>query len=407
MTYDLTRPVKEMMKKNERSVDGNFYTLPSSELYPFQWLWDSCFHALIYNQLGDTDHAKQELLSATAKPLPNGLLPHIIYWQKPPAGVSWGREQRGDVIDAAWGTEGVSAITQPPLIARAVLDTYQHTQDDKFLKTIWPRLVNYFSYLRNQRTYQDTELLYIINPDESGEDNSPRYDTALSLSPRHSKEDSLDKRIDLMHANATCQYDTKVCMLDHFAVIDVGFNAIYLDGLEAMSTLSKILEEDNLLHQYKNVSKKLADEMRNKLLVGDVYLSFNILNKQSIPILTWNIFMPLFCGLLSKIEAKDLVTNYLLNPTLFYTSYGIPTTALNEISFDDSEDGFWRGPIWHAPHFFIEQGLRRYGFSNLANELNIKSLNLIKQSGFREHYHHKTGQGLGATGFTWGALTLI
>ncbi len=38
------------------------YTVPSTDLYPHQWLWDSCFTAIGLRHL-DTKRAQQELLS--------------------------------------------------------------------------------------------------------------------------------------------------------------------------------------------------------------------------------------------------------------------------------------------------------------------------------------------------------
>lgn len=53
-------------------------TLPSPNLYPFQWSWDSCFIAIgksYYDQL----QARTELRSLFDGMWSNGLLPHIIF----------------------------------------------------------------------------------------------------------------------------------------------------------------------------------------------------------------------------------------------------------------------------------------------------------------------------------------
>ena len=90
---------------------------------------------------------------------------------------------------------------------------------------------------------------------------------------------------------------------------------------------------------------------------------------------------------------------------MFRTKFGLPTTAQNESSYDPI-DGFWRGPIWHAPHWFLYHGLKRYGYTKKAEEIRDASMKLIKQSDFYEQYNPHTGEGYGAKNFTWGGLVI-
>ncbi|HEY4521110.1 MAG TPA: glycoside hydrolase, partial [Candidatus Paceibacterota bacterium] len=69
-------------------------------------------------------------------------------------------------------------------------------------------------------------------------------------------------------------------------------------------------------------------------------------------------------------------------------------------------DFSWRGPVWMAPHWFIYHGLVRYGYAKEAADIRAKSIALLERSGFRECFNPETGEGLGARGFTWGALVL-
>src|SRR5690348_17747575 len=54
---------EDLMRKNRRVTDGHLYTVPAPVDYPYQWLWDSCFHAIILTHF-DLPAAKAELLSA-------------------------------------------------------------------------------------------------------------------------------------------------------------------------------------------------------------------------------------------------------------------------------------------------------------------------------------------------------
>jgi hypothetical protein len=57
-------------------------------------------------------------------------------------------------------------------------------------------------------------------------------------------------------------------------------------------------------------------------------------------------------------------------------------------------------------NWLIFQGLRRYGYREVAEELASRSLALLEQSGFWEYYHPLTGQGLGGGMFSWAAVML-
>src|SRR5258708_6920889 len=122
---DLREQVSQLMKQNQRQKDGHFYTLPSPTSYPYQWFWDSCFHAIIYVRLGQLDDAKKELLSLTVKQFKNGMIPHMIYWEK---------QTDTDFPVVQWGKDDTSTITQPPMLAHAVNEIYKIDNDKKFLR---------------------------------------------------------------------------------------------------------------------------------------------------------------------------------------------------------------------------------------------------------------------------------
>src|SRR5437588_12981929 len=52
------------------------FTMPNRRKYPWQWLWDSCFHAIAWSGLGDP-RCITELESMFSLQLPNGFMPHM------------------------------------------------------------------------------------------------------------------------------------------------------------------------------------------------------------------------------------------------------------------------------------------------------------------------------------------
>ncbi|TDB76250.1 amylo-alpha-1,6-glucosidase [Micromonospora sp. KC723] len=66
-------------------------------------------------------------------------------------------------------------------------------------------------------------------------------------------------------------------------------------------------------------------------------------------------------------------------------------------------DGYWRGPIWAPATVLIEDGLRRSGFTGLADEVSNRFRALCEQSGFAENFDALTGAGLRDRAYTWTA----
>src|SRR5690606_38600822 len=98
------------------------------------------------------------------------------YWQADYRQINWGREMRGDILNDGGGTDGTSAITQPPILAEAIWKVHTTAPDRAFLEEIYPAVKAYYDALFTERDATPSGLIGIINPDESGEDNSPRFD---------------------------------------------------------------------------------------------------------------------------------------------------------------------------------------------------------------------------------------
>ena len=184
----------KILTENRRTTDGHQYTVPSPDSYPYQWLWDSCFHAIALSHFSPED-AKKEMRALVSKQDSSGLIPHIIYWKKVPG-----------VIDIKWGREGISSITQPPMLAYAVWNIYKKDGDKKFLEEMYTYLYHFYNYLLNERDPRHNHLVGIINPDESGEDDSPRFDIPLGLSEDQTSEENFGKRKELVEKNKTCNF---------------------------------------------------------------------------------------------------------------------------------------------------------------------------------------------------------
>jgi glycogen debranching enzyme len=382
-----------LLKQNRRVTDGHQYTVPSPETYPYQWLWDSCFHAIVLARL-EPEAAMAELRSLVARQFGDGMIPHIIYWVP------------GELHRYDWGKGGeTSALTQPPMLAYAAWRVYEATRDTRFLIELYPSLMRYYAYLVDKRDPSDHHLAGIINPDESGEDNSPRFDAVLHVPVDISRDDHLKRRVELIDANRACRFDAELCMKRHFWVKDVPFNAILVENLRILGEIAKLLGKPDGAHFCQLHVELVSEAMRERLFDGRVYWSaVAITDYERLEVATWAHFAPLFAGLYTSDEERRVVAEELLNEDTFWAPYGLRTVSKREPSY--RSDGYWRGSAWMAPHWFVYQGLMRYGFVDEARLLRDRSVALIEQSGFREYFDPETGAGYGARDFTWGALAV-
>ena len=389
---DFKTKVYEIMLANRRHKGEHQYTLPSPDSYPYQWLWDSCFHAIILTHY-NTGDAKKELLSLVAKQFTNGMIPHMNYWQEP---------EKTNFPKIDWGKEDSSSITQPPMLAYAVWQIYQKDQDLEFLSNIYGHIKRFYDYLLKERDPRGHHLVSIINPDESGEDNSPRFDLPLNLPPKQTIEENYKKRLELISKNHKCNFDAPFCMKNFFWAKDVPFNSILVENLKILSSIADRLNFDEESEYYQNQASLIKGAMRNLMLEDGIFWSTYGKDYKKIKVKTWAILSPLFAKVATDSEAKSLIKNYFLNPDEFYLPFILPTTSKSDPAFDPN--GFWRGPIWMSLNWIVFKGLKNYGFQMEAKYLLDCSIKLLEKSGFREQYDPFTGEGYGARNFTWGGL---
>jgi len=391
---DLREAAHTLLKANRRKTrDGRMYTVPSPSTYPYQWLWDSCFHSIVLAKL-EPEAAKDELRSLLSRQLPDGMVPHMIFWK--PKFIR--------PYHLWWGKEGVSSITQPPMLAYAAWEIYQETKDVAFLKEVFPQLLSFYKYLIEQRDPHDHHLISIINPDESGEDNSPRFDIAMRVKSNISFFSHMYKRHQLVTMNRTCGFDPLVCMHERFWVKDVPFNSILVKNLERLAQIAKVLG-DSEAEKFATLNHDLiAFTMREYLMADGVFWSAIGLEHGHLKVATWAHFAPLFAGIYTREEAVQLMHTHFNNTETFRSPFGIRTVSKQESSYRPK--GFWRGPIWFAPHWFIYKGLMDYGLTQEARWLGDTSIALIEKHGFREYFDPETGKPCGAHSFTWGTLVL-
>ncbi|MBR9675413.1 hypothetical protein GOV05_00200 [Candidatus Woesearchaeota archaeon] len=379
----------KILMSNQREVDGFRYTVPSSKVYPHQWLWDSCFHSIIYSSFEMFEKAKDEIRSLLENQWVSGMVPHMTYWQ----------ESKKHNID--WGTnKNTSSITQPPMIAYAAERIYEETKDKGFVIDVFEKLDKYYKWLHKERS--DDYVLSIIHPWESGEDDFVAWDNVLGLN-NPTKEELRNHKIRLVKEFELTGFRSKRFIEKNvFNVKCVLFNCVYLRNLKSMKKLSGVVGKQKKYYNdmvnkvSKAIKKQLYDE--NKELFISKYNG----NKEIKDYLNSSVFLPLFAGLLTKKQAKKLVNDYLLRKDFFWSDYPIPTISTNNPNFEAGR--YWRGSTWMNINWFVYKGLTDYKLDKTRNLLRQISFSLVERNGFCEYYNSKEGIGIGPKDFCWSGL---
>ncbi|HEY1646069.1 MAG TPA: hypothetical protein VGF75_06960, partial [Candidatus Saccharimonadales bacterium] len=171
----------EVLKLNDRGT----YTVPHGDLYPHQWLWDSCFIAIGQSNF-DVHRAQVEIRSLFRGQWANGMMPSILLRR------DRHNDQPGmDRHDKIWRSflnpnapEGLptSGITQPPMLAEAItriglkLNKYERRG---WYKQVFEGLVSYHKWLYSERDPHNEGLVLSIHPWEIGLDNTPPWMSEL------------------------------------------------------------------------------------------------------------------------------------------------------------------------------------------------------------------------------------
>jgi glycogen debranching enzyme len=91
--------------------------------------------------------------------------------------------------------------------------------------------------------------------------------------------------------------------------------------------------------------------------------------------------------------------------TTHLTAHGLATEPIGSPHY--GADGYWRGPIWAPSTVLIEDGLRRAGHTDLADEISQRFRALCEKSGFAENFDAESGTGLRDRAYTWTASSYL
>ncbi len=350
------------------------YTRPSPTRYPWQWYWDSCFAAIVWRRF-DPERPRLELESLLAAQRPDGFIGHTIFWDRR---VTWDRYPFYNVLSrSAFQTETI----QPPLLAWAWKIAVGEPASE-------PRLAAHAEWLRANRDLDGDGLLWIIQPDESGLDASPKFDPVWGR-----------------RADGRLGFPLLVCRnrrrgFDAGRILDAGgplLCEVVVNTLWGLSVLA--MGRDSITPALVD---RLWDEnagaFRDEARPG----------RPAAP-LTWASLAPLALPDLPEEIGQRLITEHLLNEREFWTPVAPPSVAISELTFTPRDRHgllrrYWRGPTWMNSAWMVWLGLVRLGYTEEAEHLASGLAGAVASQGLREYYDPRDGTGQGAVDFAWSAL---
>jgi len=428
---DLKEHCLNILKENDRGD----HTSPAN-LYPHQWLWDSCFIGIGLRH-SDPERAAREVSSLVHGQWANGMMPHMIF--------NKGKEYHLDketwrswLSPFAPDRRKTSGITQPPVIADAVVkigESMKASARHEFYHYMFEPLVAYHTWLYAERDPHKEGLTLQIHPNEVGMDNTPPWveqlrehsrpwwiaaiekahlDGVMNFVRRDTRRVSPGQRIsnieammlwDVVRRLRRKQYDIdKILHRTLFATEDVMFNSILVRANEQLRVMANNLKRKLPAELLENMKKtevaleELYDEATKQYYSRD-FITHKLLMQPTIAT-----FMPLYAGTITKERAEQLVM-ILKDHKQFWLHHPVPSVPLSSSYF--SAERYWQGPTWVNTNWLIIDGLKRYGFTEVAEDLRQRTISMVSSAGCYEYFSPIDGKGLGANSFSWTAALTI
>jgi hypothetical protein len=373
------------------------FCVPNHDVYPHQWLWDSCFHAIAWSSVG-SERGLTELGNALSAQAADGFVPHMIYWHTP------------DLHAEFWGMRRTTPLTQPPMFGHAAAELQRRGQ--AVPAELVDRARAGLEHLA-RRARTPAGLVPVFHPWETGCDDSPRWDSWFADGgPEHGWEVDRSARrstkqdlVDALHRSA----DGHGLSSDVFAVGSIGFNALvawnareladaFPDSCGPLADLAAEIAaavsarwdgftwvDDPGLVDGRPADEGWADE--------------HLADRPESRVRTLDTML----ALLVDPRAEQFAE--LVDPAGFGAPLGPRGVDRREPSY--RPDRYWRGSTWPHLVYLLVQAADRFAETappGLAAQLSAQLVEGAQRSGWAEYWHPDTGEGFGARPQTWAAL---
>ena len=368
------RVLEASWAEGERDGVPYGYTRPSPTRYPWQWYWDSCFAAIVWRRF-DRERSRSELESLLRASRDDGFIGHVTFWDHP---ISLKRRLYYNVDSRS---SPMTSTIQPPLLAWA----WRIAVGDPAAE---PRIARHHEWLVANRDLEGDGLLWLIQPDESGLDSSPKYDPVWGWRSHARWGFPL-----LVARSRRLGWDARrIRAKGHPVLCEVMTNVFW--GLSRLAIGEPSITPALVDRLWDPDSGLFLDEAQpggGRPLVD-----------------TWAALAPLALPDLPE-EIGHRLVERILDPDRYWLRHPPPSVSAAEPSFEPNRGPgwklrYWRGPTWINAAWMLWIGMLRLGYEAEAREMVTRLVPMIEREGLREYYDPLTGEGLGAREFAWTSL---
>ncbi len=275
------------------------------------------------------------------------------------------QDETGALPDSIAHSERLYNFVKPPIHGWALdrMRTEGLTLDDAQLRLVYDHLARWTRFWLDQRRAPGHVLPHYQHGNDSGWDNATVFDAArLIESP------------DL-----------------------AGFLLLQLDVL---ARLADELGEDGAL--WRNEEEAIGAALVAELWTGEGFVARDV--REGAPVARTSLLPHLVIAAGDRLEPA--VANAVADAIRAHLTDWGPATERPD-SAEYADDGYWRGPIWAPSTMLVEDGLRRAGHGQLADEVSRRFRRLCEKSGFAENFDARTGEGLRDRAYTWTAAVYL
>lgn len=355
------------------------YSAPNSNVYPWQWLWDSCFHSIIWAELGD-DRALLELDAMFGPQDAAGFVPHMNYAKDPQASVD------------LWARRGSSSITQPPMYGHTIAALARRGIDVSPMTIENARAG--LAFLVNERARSTSGMVELCHPWESGADDSPRWDD-LCDGP-WSKQQWRGHKMFFVPMIETNDIGSPI-RNPSFRVASIGFNALVAFNI---AELESVTGPSDLGRHGTEIAEAVASRWDPEI---STWVDEGVHEAGSGRTHTTDAF---FAALVDPdpIRAKT-VADLLTDDSAYGGACGPAGVHKGEAAYDP--DTYWRGPAWPQLSYLLWLAMGSHGQTDTAASIAVSTERGAVNSGLAEYWHPDSGKGLGAIPQSWTGLAIV
>lgn len=353
---------------------GGGFCVPHATTYPWQWLWDSCFHAIVWAHLGD-ERGLVEVRSALSAQDDDGFVPHLRYVHGPRPHAEF------------WGRADTSSITQPPMYGHAIAVLSRAGQvDDEVVE----RATAGLRFLLDRRRRSPGGLVELCHPWESGCDDSPRWDGVLhggwTVDAWYGAKGALLRSIERSSTGAPLRNR-------EFAIGSAGFSALVAWNALELATVSR---DDRLradaTELAEAVDRRWDDQLRT-------WIDDGLTASGSGRVRTVDALLPLL------LHPRREAFEELVDEAAFGAPFGLRGVHLDEPTFEPT--AYWRGSSWPQLGYLLWLAATRSAEPEAAASLSRSMVIGASRSGYAEHWVADTAAPLGAVPQSWSALASV